>query len=239
MPSFTNYPDAHLIGLPFELRELILDYLTADPIILRQKHTPLHISAVSPPPLALLLAHSTLYEEALQHFYSRTTLILHIDTYVAATRRTSGGDSLLHLVKTNPHIPHIRRLEIRPRLTADVEFLNLDVYEAVQALVEEGKKLKVVRVGWAESTIVFMGKWRPWAYKSMALDPLRAFVGRVEIETGEVEMPPPRFRKVEQRGLERAVARIIQAGREGNGSSYAEQTVLISLGGGCYQRIRS
>lgn len=60
-----QYPDAHLLGLAIEILDLIFDELAAlSPGSLWFKGTQLHISATSPPPLPLLLAHSKLHAEA-------------------------------------------------------------------------------------------------------------------------------------------------------------------------------
>lgn len=209
MPQPIRYPDAHLLGLPFEILDQILSDLSAlSPNRSCQKNTRLHISAPSPPPLPLLLAHSKLRAEALRHFYEHATIVLQINAYDAAKR------SPLHtiygqLLRECPHVPRVRKLEIRPCLNAGVEFVEPEIREACLVLLKNATELKTVTIGWAEAAQTVYGSWRPWAYKAMALDPIRLLVGRVELLVGEVVMPPPRFKEQEQAGLEKAFARVI------------------------------
>lgn len=203
-----QYPDTHLLGLPFEILDQILDELAVlSPGKLWQKNTYLQISAESPPPLALLCAHSKLHAEALRHFYEHTTIVLQVNAYDAAKR------SPLHtiygqLLRGCPHIQRVRRLELRPCLNAGVEFLEPEMREACLVLLKYATELKTVEIGWAEAAQTVFGSWRPWPYKAKALDPIRLLVGKVELVVGEVVMPPPRFKEREQAGLERAFERL-------------------------------
>jgi hypothetical protein len=208
-PPPVQYPDAHLLALPFEILDQILDELSAlSPRTLHQKNTHLQVSAISPPPLPLLLAHSKLHAETLRHFYEHTTITLHVNAYDAAKRSplyTIYGQ----LIKANAHILHVGRLELRPCLNAGVEFLEPELREACLTLLKHATELKTVTVGWAEAAQIVHGSWRPWEYKARALNPIRLLVGKVELVVGEAVMPPRRHREREQAGLEKAFARIM------------------------------
>jgi hypothetical protein len=210
-----QYPEAHLLGLPRELRELIYDFLAAEATHRWQKNTPLHVAATSPPPVGLLAAHSQLYTEATTHFYRHTTITLHIDAFEAA-KSLDGDTTFRDALTVCPHIKQARIIELRPRLTAGVEFLIGVVDVAVTILLQEAKELQTVIVGWAEKPKSFIETWRPWEYKAIALDSLERLVGKVDITAGEAEVPPPRTAEREQKGLERAVARVIAQGKRLN-----------------------
>jgi hypothetical protein len=209
--TIIQYPNAHLLGLPLELRELIYDFLAQEPTVLWQKSTPLHVSATSPPPVELLLTHSLLYDEILPHFYRNSTVTLHIDAFDAA-KSPDGDTSFRDALATCRHIKQTRTIELRPRLTAGVEFLTAEVDTAVTVLLQEAKGLQTLVVSWAEVPKQFLGTWRPWAYKATALASLERFIGKVEVVAGKVDTPPPRTAENEQKGLDRVVAMIVAEG---------------------------
>jgi hypothetical protein len=209
--TLIRYPDAHLLGLPCELRELIYHFLAKEPTVLWQKNTPLHVSATSPPPVELLLANSLLYTELLPHFYRHTTITLHVDA-IDAIKSLDGDTTFCNALTACRHIKQTRTIELRPRMNAGVEFLVGEVDTAVTVLLQEAKGLRILVVSWAEAPRRLLGTWRPWAYKAIALDSLKRFEGKVEIVAGEVDTPPPSTAEKEQKGLERTVAMIIAEG---------------------------
>lgn len=206
-----EYPNAHLLCLPFEILDQILtDLSTLTPSRLWQKNTPLQISAESPPSLSLLLTHSKLYAEATRHFYENRTITLHVNAYEAAKRaplHTIYGQ----LLRECAHIPRIRRLELRPVLNASVQFLEPELREACLVLLQHATELKVVTIGWSEMPQIILGSWRPWSYKANALGPIKLLAGKVELVVGEAIMPLPQFKEREQAGLEKAFARLLAA----------------------------
>jgi hypothetical protein len=210
------YPDAHLLGIPVEVRELIYDFLTDEPTKLWHRNTPIHVSASAPPPLEVLLAHRTLYNELLPHFYRRTILTLHIDAYDAA-KSDDEGNAFRAVLAAYPPIKHTRVIEIRPRLNACVSNMKDHLDPAISVLLTEAKELRTVIVGWSEQPQFFMACWRPWPYKAAALEPLKRLVGKVKIECGKVAVPPPTVAEMEQAGLEREVEKMIVRGEEENG----------------------
>jgi hypothetical protein len=212
------YPDAHLLGIPVEVRELIYDFLTDEPRKFWHKNTTLHVSASNPPPLELLLAHRTFYNELLAHFYRNTILTLHIDAWEAASSHDE-GNAFRDTLTAYPHTKRARAIEIRPRLNACVSNVKDHLEPAVSFLLVEAKELRTVIVGWSEQPQRFLGVWRPWAYKAAALDPLKRLVGKLKIECGNVAVPPPSTAESEQAGLERAVERMIVEGEKENGTT--------------------
>lgn len=203
------YPDTHLLGLPIEILDLILDELAAlSPASLWLKKTQLHISATSPPPLTLLLSHSKLHAEALRHFYEHTTIVLHVDTFDAA-QRFPEHHKYGQLLRECSHISRMRKLELRPLLNAGVEFLEPEVREACLVLLDIAKELQYIYLGWSEVPKLFLGGWRPWAYKGRALMPLQMLRGRVTMQLIGVTTPPPRFAGMENIGLLRAFQRMV------------------------------
>jgi hypothetical protein len=209
--STNPYPDAHLLGLPRELREIIYDFLAEDPTLLWQKNTPLHVTANSPPPVELLLAHSLLYAETIPHFYRHTTITVYLDAF-DAIKSQDGDTTFRDALVACPHIKQTRTIELCPRMNAGVEFLVAEMDVAVTVLLQEAKALRTLIVGWSEVPRGFIPTWRPWAYKAIALDSLKRFIGKVDIVAGEVKDPPPRNGDSDQKGLERAVAMILADG---------------------------
>ncbi|TLD32231.1 hypothetical protein E2P81_ATG05207 [Venturia nashicola] len=205
----TQYPDAHLLGLPLEILDLIFDELASlSSNRLWLKNTWLRITAVSPPSLSLLLAHSKLYAEALRHFYEHTTIVLHVNAFDAAQRSPEHAHYSSLLLQC-PHIMRMRKLELRPLLNAGVEFLEPEIQEACVVILEMAKELEYIYVGWSEVPKHFLGGWRPWAYKRRALMPLRLLRGRFTMQVVEVTTPPPRFAGMENVGLLRAFQRMV------------------------------
>ncbi|KAF2434255.1 hypothetical protein EJ08DRAFT_693798 [Tothia fuscella] len=205
------YPDAHLLGLPREIRELIYNFLTDShpPAEFYHKNVPLEISATNPPPLSVLLTHRTLFSEFLHHFKIHTTLTIHIDAYSSA-KRLDDDPTLYNELIIYHHIKSTRTIELRPRLNAGYEHIKRDLDVVVTVLLKEARELRTVIVGWGEMTMGFMGLWRPWCYKAPALGPVRGLVGVVEVVCGKVVMPPPSSAVKEQEGLERAVRLLIE-----------------------------
>jgi hypothetical protein len=216
--SLIQYPDAHFLGLPRELRELVYNFLADEPTLLWQKHTPLYVTATSPPPVELLLTHSLLYAEVVPHFYRHSAITLHIDAF-DAVKSQDGDNTFRDALAACPHIRQTRTMQLCPRMNAGVEFLVGEVDIAVTVLLQEAKELRTLIVSWSEVPKAFIGTWRPWAYKAIALHPLKRFIGKVNIVAGEVKVPPPRTVEREQKGLERAVAMLIADGQTMNTSA--------------------
>jgi hypothetical protein len=225
MPS--QYPDAHLLGLPRELRELIYDYLAEEPSLLWQQNTPLHITATSPPPFELLLTNSLLYAEILPHFYRHTTITLHVDAF-DAIKSQDGDTTFREALVACPHIKQTRTIELCPRMNAGVEFLMEEVDVAVTILIQEAKELRTIIVGWSEVPKGFLMTWRPWVYKVTALNSLKRVVGKVDIVAGRVKVPPPRTAGKEQKGLEKAVAMIVAEGKNLNADAFVSISHQLS-----------
>lgn len=199
-----QYPDAHLLGLPLEILDLIFDELAVlSPGSLWLKSTQLRITATSHPPLSLLLAHRKLHAEALRHFYEHTTIVLQVDAFDAA-QRSPEHKLYGQLLRECSLISSMRKLELRPLLNAGIDFLELEIREACLVLLEMAKELEYIYVGWSEVPRHLLGGWRPWAYKRRALMPLKMFRGQFTMQVVEATTPPPRSASMENLGLLRA-----------------------------------
>ncbi|QDS72367.1 hypothetical protein FKW77_008260 [Venturia effusa] len=184
-----QYPDAHLLGLPLEILDSILDELAAlSPGSLWLKETQLRITATSVPPLSLLLAHRKLHAEALRHFYEHITIVLLVDAFDAA-RRSPKHEIYGQFLRECSHISRVRKLELRPVLNAGIEFLEPEIQEACVVLLETAKELKHIYVGWSEVPKHLLSRWRPWAYKGKALMPLRLLRGRFTMQGFSKDVP--------------------------------------------------
>jgi hypothetical protein len=206
-----TYPPAHLLGLPVELREFIYDYLTADGEILHLKDDrgALHLSTAYAPPLSLLQTHSALHREALVHFYRTSGLTLHVDTWAFA--KLQDPNDYITTLQSCHYLTHARNLELRLTMNAHVDFLAQAVKLTVPLLLSHCKELKTVTVTWAETVQYLMQRsWRPWAYKSPALEPLWDLAGKVEIKCGGVINAPPATAELQERGLKRSLDAILK-----------------------------
>jgi hypothetical protein len=200
----TQYPSAHLLGLPIELREAIYTYLTTarERQHLKNQTAALHLSAEHTPPLALLQAHPMLYAEALAHFHRTANLTLHVDAYAFAKLRDP-NDYMLALQDCH-HLRRIRNLELRLTMNAYVDFLVQATKLTVPVLISHCVDLRTVIVTWAETVPNLLSRtWRPWACKSPALDPLWDLMGKVDVKCGGVVNAPPASAELQERGMQR------------------------------------
>lgn len=195
-----DYAQAHLLGLPLELREAIYDTLTADTKTLHlwDRNDALHLSAACTPPLALLQTHSQLNQEALAHCSRTRPITLHVDSDAFACL----DDTALYFraIQNCHYVRNTRVLELRPTLNASVDFLSQAMKLTMHVLLSPSVGIERVVVTWAESlTTPFQISWRPWAYKQAALMPLWDLVGKIELVCGGCVNAPPRTAVEENR----------------------------------------
>lgn len=191
---------------------MIYDFITEDREVLHIKDNAqaLHLSAAHTPPSSLLQTHPTLCSEALNHFYRTRSTTLHVDAYAFA-KLQNPNDYTLALQRC-PYIQNARMLELRLTMNAHVDFLVQAMKLVVPVLLSPGIKVKIVTVTWAEIIHHLLQRtWRPWAYKSPALEPLWDLAGGdVGIVCGGVVNAPRETAEMQVAGMRRTLGMILK-----------------------------
>ena len=203
------YPQAHLLGLPIELRDIIYDHLASTSKVLHiwDRKTALHLSTSHAPLPSLLQAHPILHREALAHFHRTQCITLHVDAFAFAC--LSNPKSYANTLRECHYVRNARELDLRPTLNASITFLSDAMDLAVPTLLSSCPSLKTVRVTWAESIPHPIARnWRPWVYKQVSLMPLWDLLGRVELVYGGVINAPPAAIEEQEQGLYKFMTRL-------------------------------
>ncbi|KIW04190.1 uncharacterized protein PV09_04499 [Verruconis gallopava] len=206
-----NYPAAHLLSLPLELRETIYDYLAEDRPVLHLKDDSgsLHLSAAHTQPLNLLQAHPLLCEEALSHFHRTQRLTIHVDAFAFA--KLGNQNAYRHALQSNRYVQRSRNIEIRYVMNAHVDFLVEAIKHVVATLILPTSNAKSVTITWAEVlNHVFQRTWRPWACKIPALEPLWDLLDHVDVQCGGVVNAPPATAELQNNGFTRSFNTILK-----------------------------